>query len=171
MMLSRLAPVITRGIRVAMSCAVVAVLVVPAAATGGVLRRPAHCHRAEGVTEDGRWQVSVPLLISISRHTSSSIARRAGYFEDRPVTRPRFVPCSVAASVAFAALQAWEDRNGTNGWVGVSLAVATGRPYLGRFYCRGESTDSDSRVETCTHRTHVHTGRIVVRFTIKPTSA
>jgi len=51
----------------------------------------------------------------------------------------------------------------------VTLAVATGRPYLGRFYCRAESTVSGRSVETCTHQTDVHSGRIVVRFTIKPT--
>ena len=87
------------------------------------------------------------------------------------MTRPRFVPCSVAEGVAFAGLRAWENRSGKDGWVGVTLAVATGRPYLGRFYCTGESRQSGGAVETCTHRANRHAGRIVMRFTIKPTSA
>lgn len=153
-----------------MACVVVGLVVLPATAAGG-LRRPPSCHGAGGISEDGRWHTSAPFLIAISPHSAANIAGRAGYFEGRPVTQARFVPCSVAASVASTRLQAWENRRGANGWVGVSLGVATGRPYLCRFYCTAELTNSGAAVETCTHRANVHAGRIVVRFTIQPWSA
>lgn len=160
-----------RPSKLAVLCAVASVPLLPTVATAHALRRAPHCHGAGALTNDGQWKTSAPFLISISRHTAANIARRAGYFEGRPVTRTRFVPCSVAESVAFAGLRAWENRGGSNGWVGASLAVATGRPYLGRFYCTGESTSFGGAVETCKHRRDGHAGRIVVRFTIEPTSA
>jgi hypothetical protein len=149
----------------------VALLIVPPTAPAITLRPASHCRGSGGVTDDRQWETSAPFLISISRHTATAIARRAGYFEAHPVTEPRFVPCAVAESVAFDGMQAWDNRAGGDGWVGVSLGVATGRPYLGRFYCTGEPTNSGGAVETCNHRANMHAGRIVVRFRIEPASS
>ena len=150
-----------------MACAVVGLMVLPGTAAGR-LRRAPFCHGAGALTTDLHWQTSAPFLVSISAHVAANIARRAGYFEGRPVSAPRYVPCSVAEAVAFRGVQAWDNRRGRDGWIGASLAVATGRPYLGRFYCTGTSTSSGGAVETRTHRPNVHAGRIVVRFTIEP---
>lgn len=165
-----LAVLLAGRIRIAVVGAIGSLSVLPAAARADVLRPAAHCQGAGGLTDDRQWQTSAPFLISLSRHTAANIAQRAGYFEGKPVTETRFVPCAVAESVAIAGLRAWANWNGNDGWVGVTLGVATGRPYLGRFYCTGKSTNSGGAVERCKHRANVHAGRIVVRFTIQPTS-
>ena len=123
---------------------------------------------AGGTTNDLKWEVQAPYRVSISSNTASNIARRAGNFEGRPVTAARYVPCAVAESVADRVMQAWEDWPGNSGIVGVYLAVATGKPFLGRFQCTGKTTHVGGAAETCEHGYDGRIGPIGVKFTIKP---
>jgi hypothetical protein len=144
-------------------------LAVAAAASAIRLRPPANCPRGGvgNVSLDGKWQTAGPLLISISHRAAANIARRAGSFEGHQEP-PRIIPCDVAESVSIRGMNAWTHWTGNDGWVGVGLLGPTGKPYLGRFYCVGKSTNSHGAVETCEHRANQHAGHIVVRFAIEP---
>jgi hypothetical protein len=67
-------------------------------------------------------------------------------------------------------MMAWEHWSGDTGNVGVRTADALRRPYLGRFYCTGQTYDTELYMngrtyEACTH-TGAHVGTILVKFVI-----
>jgi hypothetical protein len=96
----------------------------------------------------------------------AEIARRAGAYEERGVTSGQYTPCSVAASVAITDIRSGMELPVHDGWLSVTLLVVTGKPYLGRFYCEGETTPLGTPAETCAHSSDRRLGSIVVRFTI-----
>jgi hypothetical protein len=130
------------------------------------------CPDAEGVSNDDRWETQSPFYIHISARADRYIAAHGGRFEGRPrFSSPRQVPCEVALSVALTAMVAWDERwRGDTGTAGVTTDGATARPYLGRFYCTGQTYSTaqytaGGTYETCTH-TGTHVGTIVVEFII-----
>jgi hypothetical protein len=151
--------------------ALIAVAIALAASAGSAqaLTFQRVCKSSFSTTDDGAFTTAAPYYIHITTRADSYIAAHAGLFEGRPVfNNPiRQVPCAVAESVAGKGMMAWENWAGDTGNVAVSTLDAPGRPYLGRFYCTGQSYESSGRTyETCTH-SGTHVGTIAVQFVIK----
>jgi len=155
--------------------AALAISLVASVASAQALTFQRVCKYSFGTTTDGRWTTVPPYYIHITARADSYIAAHAGMVEGRPVfNKPSHqVPCSVAESVSHKAIRAWEGWARDTGNVGVTDFDDRYRPYLGRFYCTGQTyptaqSANGRTYETCTH-TGVHVGTIVVKFVIDAT--
>jgi hypothetical protein len=150
-----------------------AVSVASSVGTAQALTLRAVCsHGAGSITADDNYETTAPFYIHIGQGADGFIAAHGGTFEGGPrFGNPGQVPCSVAESVAIESMTAWESWSGDTGVVRVSVLGATGLPYLGRFYCAGQSYEpSGNTYEACVHR-GVHVGTIAVEFVIAPAPA
>ena len=148
----------------ALAAGVAVGLATSAGSAGAVTLQPV-CKNEGGLTNDERWATKAPFYIRIGSRADSYIAAQAGSFGGYRLPSWQ-VPCVVANSVARTAMTAWQYWPRDTGNVRVTSIDALGRPYLGRFYCSGQSYKASGRTyETCSH-TGVHVGTIVVQFVI-----